>query len=95
MSQTNVFFVRVYCLDLPFAVGDGYYRRGEGAVRLVGYVIEPWFRGCMVASSGTCFPGRWRFFFHAQHPLVGQGLLITAASRSHSGISLGKTPLGE
>ena len=51
MSQTNVFSVRVYCLDLPFAVGDGYYRRGEGAEHLVGYVIEPWFRGCMVARQ--------------------------------------------
>jgi hypothetical protein len=45
------------------------YRRGEGAGHLVGYVIEPWVRGCMVArqsyylSSGTCLPGRWIIFF--------------------------------
>ena len=78
------------------------YWRGVGAGLLVGYVIEPWVRGCMVArrsyylSSGTCFPGRWRIFFSmTQQSLVGQGLLITAASRSHSGTSLGRTPLDE
>ena len=39
--------------------------------------------------------GEFFFFCHAQHSLVGQGLLITAASRSQSGISLGKTSLDE
>jgi len=32
-------------------------------------------------------------FFMAQQPLVGQNLLIIEASRSHSGTTLGRTPL--
>jgi hypothetical protein len=100
MSQTSVFYVRVYCLYLPFAVGEGYSsgiqeRGGSWTSRWLCYrILGSRLYGCLpgshitLAVAGTCYPGGGEFFYGAT---VSSG----PGPSLYRGTSLDRTSLDE